>query len=147
VLRQVGAVAEDVWPYRPGEFRNRPPEAVEKAEHYKITQSQIVRNSTEMKAALQRFGPVPGGFTAYESSQSKATEKNGVIPMPKAKEGVVGGHAVCFVGFDDNKKLFKFKNQWGEDWGDKGYGYLSYEYVDKLLADAWAISMEPLPSP
>ena len=142
-MRRTGAVSEDVWPYRSGEFRAKPPAAVEKAEHYKITQSQPVHNSTEMKAALQRWGPVPGGFVIYESANNPAARKNGVIQMPSANERIVGGHAVCFVGFDDGKKLLKFKNQWGKDWGDNGYGYLSYEYADKFLSDAWAISMEP----
>jgi len=52
--------------------------------------------------------------------------------MPKQKEMVVGGHAVCIVGYDDRKKLLKFINSWGEDWGAQGYGYLPYDYV-KLI--------------
>jgi C1A family cysteine protease len=142
VLRQTGAVSEDAWPYRPGEFRAKPPADVEKAEHYKIAQSQLVHNSTELKAALQRFGPVPGGVVLYGSATGDAVAKNGMIPMPAARESILGGHAVCFVGFDDGKKLLKFKNHWGQNWGDKGYGYLSYEYADRFLDDAWAISME-----
>jgi C1A family cysteine protease len=143
VLRRTGAVAEEVWPYRSGEFRAKPPEGIATAKHYKITQSQPINKSTEMKEALQRFGPVVGGVVLYESSTSPT---NGVIPMPAAKERVQGGHAVCFVGFDDAKKQFKFRNQWGPNWGDRGYGYFSYEYVDRFLSDAWAISMD-LPAP
>jgi C1A family cysteine protease len=142
VLRQVGAVAEDVWPYRAGEFSMKPPKAVEQAEHYKITQSHILNNSTEIKAALQRFGPVPGGFVMYRSAMSEAARKDGVIQMPITNELVEGGHAVCFVGFDDSKNMLKFKNQWTQEWGDQGYGYLPYEYADKFVSDAWAISLE-----
>ncbi len=36
-----------------------------------------------------------------------------------------GGHMVTIVGY--NEKGFIFKNSWGEDWGEKGYGYISYD--------------------
>ncbi|WP_298499597.1 right-handed parallel beta-helix repeat-containing protein [uncultured Methanobrevibacter sp.] len=49
-----------------------------------------------------------------------------------------GLHSVCIVGWDDNynsidslgnyaKGAWIFKNSWGEEWGDNGFGYLSYE--------------------
>lgn len=36
-----------------------------------------------------------------------------------------GGHVVTVVGYND--KGFIFKNSWGTDWGDKGYGYISFD--------------------
>lgn len=36
-----------------------------------------------------------------------------------------GGHVVTLVGYND--KGFIFKNSWGTDWGDHGYGYISYD--------------------
>jgi C1A family cysteine protease len=56
---------------------------------------------------------------------------------PSPGEQAMGATAICIVGYDDDKKLIKFKNSWGTKWGDKGYGYLSYNYVDKFLTDAW----------
>ena len=49
-----------------------------------------------------------------------------------------GYHAVSLVGWDDNYKGYDslgkyakgawiFKNSWGTDWGDGGFGYLSYD--------------------
>jgi C1A family cysteine protease len=147
VVSQVGAVAEETWPYRPGEFRAKPPNDVEKAAHYKITRARPVRNSAEMKAALAQFGPAVAGFPMYASEQTQAVVDSGVIPMPAGNEQLLGGHAACFVGFDDGKKLLKFRNSWGSSWGDKGHGYLSYEYFDKMNVDAWSISMEPANRP
>jgi hypothetical protein len=43
----------------------------------------------------------------------------------------------CAVGYDDNKKLVKFKNSWGKGWGDNGYGYIPYSYINDFLWDAW----------
>jgi len=51
-----------------------------------------------------------------------------------------GGHALCLVGYDDNKQTadgpgaFKFVNSWGTDWGDAGYGWMSYYAVHEYKA-------------
>lgn len=50
------------------------------------------------------------------------------------------GHAVYFCGFEirNGKKVLKFKNSWGEAWGDKGYGYIPEEFVNSnLFFDAY----------
>jgi C1A family cysteine protease len=140
LLRRTGAVTEEIWPYRAGEYRAKPPADIEKAEHYKITDSILLKNTAEIKAALRRYGPVVIGIPVYDPAWSTSS---GIISMPTSKDSPGGGHAVCVVGFDDGKKTLKFKNSWGADWGDKGYGYLPYEYIDKYLSEAWALSMEP----
>lgn len=38
-------------------------------------------------------------------------------------------HAITLTGYDDEFKSFKFINSWGEDWGDRGYGYISYDFL------------------
>jgi len=139
VLMSRGAVAEEAWPYKAGEFANEPPDDIDKAKHFKIAESQVVRSVEDLKAALVKFGPVFGGFTIFGSLAHPG--KNGRIQMPTAQDPVRGAHAVCFVGFDDNKRLIKFRNQWGQEWGDNGYGYLTYEYCAKFLTDVHAISM------
>jgi hypothetical protein len=42
-----------------------------------------------------------------------------------------GAHAVNIVGYNDNG--FIFKNSWGTDWGDNGYGYISFA-AHKLMS-------------
>jgi C1A family cysteine protease len=58
--------------------------------------------------------------------------------MPKASERSLGGHAICAVGYDEKAKLIKFKNSWSAAWGDAGYGFLPYAYIDKYMTDAWS---------
>jgi outer membrane protein assembly factor BamB len=46
-----------------------------------------------------------------------------------------GGHAVCIVGYDDNKitndgpGAFRLVNSWGTGWGNQGYWWMSYVAV------------------
>jgi hypothetical protein len=47
----------------------------------------------------------------------------------------IGGHAVCLVGYDDNKATtdgpgaFLLVNSWGPGWGDNGFWWMSYEAI------------------
>ena len=83
-------------------------------------------------------GPSVAGVGVYESWMTPAVDKTGVIPMPKKGEELLGGHAICIVGYDDKKKRFKFKNSWSDEWGDRGYGYLLYSYITKYGNDYWS---------
>ena len=48
-----------------------------------------------------------------------------------------GGHNIVLVGwtYDENGKLFwLYKNSWGTDWGDDGYGYISNTLTKYFLS-------------
>jgi C1A family cysteine protease len=91
-----------------------------------------------MKRSLVVNGPFLAGVDVYESWFTKNASKTGIIPMPKKNEQYQGGHAICIMGYDDTKKHFKFKNSWGNKWGGKGYGYLTYDYMKRYCVDAWS---------
>lgn len=94
-----------------------------------------------MKHTISSGFPFVFGFAVYESFESKEVKKTGIMPMPKLDERMVGGHAVCAVGYDDTKKYFIIRNSWGDTWGDKGYFYMPYAYIinNSLAADFWTI--------
>ena len=57
--------------------------------------------------------------------------------------GVLGGHAVLAVGYDDAKQQFIFRNSWSKKWGKAGYGFMQYAYlIDANLADDyWTVRL------
>ena len=55
---------------------------------------------------------------------------SGDIQLPSYKSQMVWKHGIYFIGYDDSKKVFKFINSWGTEWGYGGYGYLPYKYVE-----------------
>lgn len=103
-----------------------------------------------VKKALDAGIPSMFGFSVFNSLNQAAT--TGKIPFPTSNEKILGGHAVVTVGYNDNVEIenntggtptqgaLLIRNSWGETWGDKGYGWLPYEYILKEISmDFWSI--------
>lgn len=54
------------------------------------------------------------------------TTANGVLEVPQT---IDWHHFIYLIGWDDTKKQFEFVNSWGTDWGDKGFGWMPYGYL------------------
>jgi hypothetical protein len=67
------------------------------------------------------------------------TAPEGKVPMPKNDERRLGQHCVCVCGYD--KDYLTFANSWGTKWGDKGYGYLPWEYVEHYVYEIWVTAI------
>ena len=138
VLAKYGVAEESCWPYKPFQRDFPCANADKEAKRYRIKAYARLLSLLEMKRSLAINGPFLAGVKVFKGWFSKRVIKSGLIPLPARKEQAVGGHAVCILGFDDAKQVFKFKNSWGKSWADKGYGYLSYAYVQKYCVDAWS---------
>ena len=44
-----------------------------------------------------------------------------------------GGHSIILTGYDMEKRVFMFKNSWGNDWGKNGYGTIPFDVVDNYV--------------
>jgi len=50
-----------------------------------------------------------------------------------------GGHAMCVVGYDDDKDAFEIQNSWGTDWGNEGYIWIRYGDFAAFIYEAYEI--------
>jgi C1A family cysteine protease len=134
VLLNQGDAEETAWPYDIAKFTLKPSKASNAtAAAHKIQASQDLASFDDVKAAIAAGQAVAFGFTVYESFENIGAD--GVMPMPKPGEGVLGGHAVLAVGYDDTKKLLTVRNSWGTSWGDQGYFYMPYDFASQMTGD------------
>ena len=135
VLNKHGVPCEKGWPYNDVE-KGDPASWTHLISKWALG-GEYVRLYTvqDLKLALRDNGPVPIGVPCFYEFFFVGSD--GVIPYPSEPGHFYGGHAICVVGYDDETEMFKFKNSWGTDWGDNGYGYLPYNYIRDFLWDAW----------
>lgn len=52
-----------------------------------------------------------------------------------------GGHAMCVVGYDDNKYggAFLLMNSWGTDWGNNGFAWVNYSDFNFYVREAYGL--------
>lgn len=147
VLQQTGVCPESIWPYIIKKFTKAPSkEATAAAGQYKINAYHRVNNLDELKIALADGQPVVIGFEVYDSFESEDVAKTGIVPMPADDQALLGGHAVCAVGYSEkpldgmNEGYVIVRNSWGSSWADGGYCYMPYSVFNKLVMDMWTAS-------
>lgn len=142
-VKRQGDCPEKEWPYVISKFKTKPaPKCYADALKYRaVRYLRVDADIISLKKALAER-PVVFGFTVYQSFESGAVERTGIVPMPRLRERVVGGHAVVATGYDEKARMVICRNSWGTRWGDKGYFYLPYQYfTDQLTGDCWAIQL------
>jgi C1A family cysteine protease len=142
-LAQQGACPEAIWPYDIASFAKKPPaNAYTEAEkHQAIAYQRVVQSLSQIKGCLAAGYPFVFGFSVYESFESQTVTKTGKMPMPAPKEKSLGGHAVLAVGYDDAKQTVTVMNSWATSWGDNGFFYMPYAYINdgNMAADFWTV--------
>jgi len=140
-----GAPHEVLWPYRITKFRDKPSAAAytDAAKHQALLYQRVPRTRDQMKGCLAEGYPFVFGFSVYESFESAAVARSGVVPMPSPRESLLGGHAVLAVGYDDATARFLLRNSWGGGWGQAGYGTIPYDYLldANLSDDFWTVRL------
>jgi len=138
-LSSLGTCSEAKWPYdvtkvfiRPSWSSYREGYANKIDAYYKIDATGADRIET-IKAALQAQHPVVFGMIVDQDYMDVGSD--GMVAMPKPVRVNSGGHAQLIVGYNDNTRRFIVRNSWGVYWGDNGYGYVPYDYLDASDAD------------
>lgn len=149
-LSKVGFCQDRVYPGTDGndlhDFDQQPPrlafrqafdQRLTSAEYYRITSENDAR-ILSWKQALAAgnpivFGvPVSNAFLEWKGGREPA-------PMPVSDADVVGGHAMCALGYDELGVCGP--QTWGSEWGRAGWFYLSWDYITQWMMDAWVLQV------
>jgi C1A family cysteine protease len=149
-----GVPPDEYWPYKIADFEKEPTafcyafaQNYQSMTYYRLDPPGIAKNDLliQIKTNLASGLPSMFGFTVYSSIDQAAS--TGEIPYPAKGEQIVGGHAIVAAGYDDKMVIKNAKpgallirNSWGTAWGNKGYGWLPYDYVlNGLAVDWWSL--------
>ncbi len=160
MLRLDGCCLEQTWRYNnhstPCNWGQGPPppEASPEAAGFRINGiDQIApRRVADIKTVLASERCVAFSIPAFRSWFCNDEVKlSGKIIMPPPGDLPMGGHSMCMVGYRDMPLRpdlgggeFLIRNSWGERWGInsdvKGYGTVSYRFIESFGLEAFSIS-------
>jgi C1A family cysteine protease len=152
-----GICWEAHWPYVatviPGDIHHGPPPQAALDAAAKHTAIEVIeldpRDSAGIRSELAVGHAVTVSVPVYENWYGPMTRSFGKIPMPLPNSAMLGGHALCAVGYDFDAEFtgggyFVLRNSWGSRWAasspiEPGYGAIPFEYVDRYGWEAFSV--------
>lgn len=160
LLKDEGCPLEGIWPYNPNdvagnEGQDPPPAgAIKSALEFAVHGFQQLSPTAvhDIKAVLASGRAVAFSIPVFNSWYlNSEVQRTGDIVNPIPTEVAIGGHAMCFVGYDDRPAdfalgggVFIVRNSWGQTWGTEsiagvGYGSIPYSYISRFGMEAFSI--------
>ena len=99
-------------------------------------------NSLAVKQNLAQGAPVVIGMMVGGTFMNGMRGKDVWNPTSTDKRmNSFGGHAMCVIGYDDNKAggAFEIMNSWGEGWGERGFCWVRYGDFDHFVREAYGL--------
>lgn len=142
-VRKYGVCSEKTWSYIEENALVVPSsEAQNEAQKYKNNLDYFyVKNKTnDIKISVSFDYPIIFTMNVYCSFYSDSVTTTGLVPLPTKDDCLVDKHTCIIVGFRDSIESFICAHSLGKDWGEKGFFYLPYNYVDKYCYDLYAVN-------
>ncbi len=162
-MAQFGVPEERLWPYEVSQWATKPSaEAYADAEQHQLVRYTRLGSIEQICASLAAGRPVVFGFTVFESFQGFQTAQSGTVPMPRKGEAQLGGHCMCFTGYEitnagkprggvfgrlldrvfgprEQDGYLIADNSWGVDWGKSGRCRMPFAFVRAHAWDFWTV--------
>ena len=141
-VQKYGVCRESIWPYHIADYAITPSIAsYDDAKNRNIKNYYRIATLEDMLDALNKEWPIVFSMRVY-ASFDELYFRGDSTRMPEKGESPIGAHAMCFVGYDLNKKVMIARNSFGPDWGIDGYCYVPFDYVRQEVMDSWIFDIE-----
>ncbi|MBI3395893.1 MAG: hypothetical protein HY042_08670 [Spirochaetia bacterium] len=141
LMQKSGVATWKTMPYNMRDFRTQPSAAAkQEALNFREESYRQVDHfgPDAIKAELAAGNPILIGINVYDSFYNLGSNV-----YTKYDGQFYGGHAIAVVGYDDSKSTgsgkgaFKLFNSWSTQWGDKGYGWIAYDFMPTACLGAF----------
>ncbi len=147
-----GVAQERYWPYEAPRLAEQPDaflfsfrQPYDGLRYFRIDGHKTSGRETldTLRALLSAGFPTCFGITIPDSITA-----DGQIPYRPTFDRPLGGQALVAAGYDDrwlrgSRGALLIRSSWGSGWGDAGYGWLPYAYVEERLAVDFFTLMHP----
>ncbi len=148
-MRLCGLPPENLWPYVPQQVDRAPDGFLYSfaAPYRSLSYVRLDPRHATGRECLQIVRAcLASGFPAvFGLAIPRNIPRDGTISYRPTFDSVDGGQAMIAVGFDDHwlrssRGALLVRSSWGRDWGENGYGWLPYAYVEERLAtEFWTV--------
>lgn len=148
-----GLCDELLWPYTPERTIFTKPSSIAytAATHRKALNWLFIPDDVaQLKQALAQGYSVGIAIAVWESFESSTVATTGIVPLPAPGEQLLGGHMLVVVGYSDTAlagvpaEHLIVRNSWGIGFGDHGYVYLPYEWINATGNDGQPLTWDML---
>lgn len=141
-ITKYGTCLEEYCEYDIAQYQIRPSvDAYANAETHKIKCAKNVKiDHNDITSALSEGYPIAISLKIYDSF---ADNNSGFVFRPseeEIEEGKYGNHAMVICGYSKDDKVYIVRNSWGKDFGDNGYCYIPFSYIDNFTNSACIIT-------
>ncbi len=131
-ITKYGTCLEEFCKYDIAQYQLAPSvEAYTNAETHKIKCAKNIKiNRTDIMSALSEGYPIAISLKIYDSF---GINNNGFVFRPsdeEIEEGKYGNHAMVICGYSTDDKVYIVRNSWGKEFGDQGYCYIPFSYIE-----------------
>jgi C1A family cysteine protease len=137
-LKKWGQPEQYLWPYDGKRDHSaldyQPPQRAIETDNCYRADLQVI--SLEVDEIVRHLMQGYAVVLCVQMSKHFFQTSDGWLSVPKKEEVIRATHAVLAVGFQGNTSAagsgyLVFRNSWGDDWGDGGYGYMPFGYIAK----------------